>query len=425
MFKKIFYTFSAKSFTSLLSLVIVIITARYLGAEGRGVISIFVLNVAYVLMFIEFAGGGALVYLLPRFNFYQLIVPAYTWAFIWAGLVSTLFSVTGLSPPEYHLHLFFISLIHGVNAINNAMLLGYQRIKAYNISGVVQVLILLVAFYILLEHYQILDFNAYLFALYISCLAGLGITSVYLFKEIQPVATQRFRSVMKEMFSKGFFVQIGNFLQLFNYRLSYYILEFYFGSASVGIYSTGVSLAEALWLVSKSIAMVQYARISNSIDAEYNRVLTIKLVKFTLVATIALLIPFLILPERFYVLLFKHENFAEVRQVIIYLSVGVATFSVSGMFSHFFSGTGKFYINTYASGIGFVITVVAGIIIIPRYGILGAGVTATFSYLAITIYQLAVFCKQTSTDLSEFIPRKDDLGMIREEIRKFIDRKPA
>ena len=206
--------------------------------------------------------------------------------------------------------------------------------------------------------------------------------------------------------------------------LSYYILEFYFGTASVGIYSTGVSLAEALWLISKSIAMVQYARISNSTDAEYNRILTIKLVKFTFLATVALLIPFLILPEQFYVILFKHANFAEVRQVIIYLAIGVATFSVSGMFSHFFSGTGKFHINTYASGIGFIITVVAGIIIIPRYGILGAGITATCSYLAITTYQLLIFCRQTSTNLSEFLPRRDDLGMIIAEIQQFLTEKP-
>jgi O-antigen/teichoic acid export membrane protein len=424
MFKKIFYTFSAKTLASFLSLVIVIMTARYLGAEGRGVISIFVLNVAYVLMFIEFAGGGALVYLLPRFNFYQLLIPAYGWAFIWAGFISTLLTVIGLSPPEYNIHLFCISLIHGINAIHSGMLLGYERIKAHNISGIVQVSILLISFYVLLEYYQILDFEAYLYAMYLSFLSGLVITSFYLFQDIRPIATQGLKGVLKEMFSKGFFVQIGNFFQLFNYRLSYYILEFYFGTASVGIYSTGVSLAEALWLISKSIAMVQYARISNSTDAEYNRILTIKLVKFTFLATVALLIPFLILPEQFYVILFKHANFAEVRQVIIYLAIGVATFSVSGMFSHFFSGTGKFHINTYASGIGFIITVVAGIIIIPRYGILGAGITATCSYLAITTYQLLIFCRQTSTNLSEFLPRRDDLGMIIAEIQQFLTEKP-
>ena len=214
MFKKIFYTFSAKTLASFLSLVIVIMTARYLGAEGRGVISIFVLNVAYVLMFIEFAGGGALVYLLPRFNFYQLLIPAYGWAFIWAGFISTLLTVIGLSPPEYHIHLFCISLIHGINAIHSGMLLGYERIKAHNISGIVQVSILLISFYVLLEYYQILDFEAYLYAMYLSFLSGLVITSFYLFQDIRPIATQGLQGVLKEMFSKGFFVQIGNFFQL-------------------------------------------------------------------------------------------------------------------------------------------------------------------------------------------------------------------
>ncbi|PCH94900.1 MAG: hypothetical protein COB85_05105 [Bacteroidetes bacterium] len=423
MFKKIFYTFSAKTLTSFLSLVIVIMTARYLGAEGRGVISIFILNVAYVLMFIEFAGGGALVYLLPRFNFYQLIVPAYAWAFVWAGMISTVLSVSGLSPPEYHIHLFIISLIHGLNAINSGMLLGYQRIKAHNISGIVQVLILLVSFYIILEHYQILNFDAYLFAMYLSFGSGLIITSVYLFIEVLPIAKQKLKVVLKDMFTKGFFVQIGNLLQLFNYRLSYYILELYYGTASVGIYSTGVSLAEALWLISKSIGLVQYARISNSTDSEYNRVLTIKLVKFTFIATLALLVPFLLLPNSFYVILFKHSDFSEVKQVIVYLSIGVATFSVSGMFSHYFSGIGKFHINTYASAIGFIITVSMGLLIIPKYGIQGAGITASMSYIAITLYQLVIFCKQTSTSLSEFIPKMKDIAMVKEEITQFIREK--
>jgi O-antigen/teichoic acid export membrane protein len=113
-------------------------------------------------------------------------------------------------------------------------------------------------------------------------------------------------------------------------------------------------------------------------------------------------------------------EFEEVKQVLIYLSVGTAAFSVSGIFSHYFSGIGQFHVNTRSSAIGFGATLLFGILLIPEYGIMGAGITASISYSLSTIYQYALFCKMTPSRFGEFLPKKNDWAVIKDEFTRYL-----
>ena len=137
MFRKIIYTFASKFLSGILSLLIIILAARYLGHEGRGIISLLVLNITIVIMFNNFMGGGALVYLIPRENFTQLLVPTYLWALISSLLISYILTVSGLSPSEYGIHLFLLSFVHSMVTINGNFLLGFERIKELDRKSVV------------------------------------------------------------------------------------------------------------------------------------------------------------------------------------------------------------------------------------------------------------------------------------------------
>ena len=421
MFNKILYTFSAKLLTAILNLLIVVLTSRYLGAEGRGVISLLMLNITLIMMCNNFAGGGALVYLTTRENFSQLVVPSYIWAFISASTLSFILTAFNLSPPEYLVHLLLISIIYSLNAVNLNMLLGYERIKAYNFASLFQVFVLFVVFSGLLFGDGNRSISSYVLALYVSFSSGLIATSFLLFKKVHPLPKKNLWDVLKRLFSNGFLVQLGGLIQLLNYRLSYYLLDFFHGAAFLGIYSTGVSVAEALWIFGRSISLVQYARISNTTDLEYSRKLTIKLSKFSFFTTAAALIPLFLLPANIYVYIFGPE-FGHINRVILCLAIGILAFSVSGMLSHYFSGIGKFHINTQASAIGFIITVAAGFGLIPKYGMAGAGITATLSYLGSTVFQLIVFCISTRTKLKEFFPENEDIKFVRNEMKLFFQK---
>jgi O-antigen/teichoic acid export membrane protein len=93
------------------------------------------------------------------------------------------------------------------------------------------------------------------------------------------------------------------------------------------------------------------------------------------------------------------------------------------MFSHYFAGIGKHFINTIASCIGFIFTLIFGFILIPYMGIVGAGLTASISYLSTVVFQATVFKRLTKSKISEFLITKKDYYLLIREIRELIQRK--
>ena len=118
MIKRILQHFAARVLTAGLSFVVVWLTARYLGAAGRGQISLFFTDVSGLALLAGLVGGSSLIYLVPRRNVWLLLLPAYGWG--------TLVSLGGaavvglLRPvgPAYVLHLGAVSLIQILLSIN-------------------------------------------------------------------------------------------------------------------------------------------------------------------------------------------------------------------------------------------------------------------------------------------------------------------
>ena len=118
------------------------------------------------------------------------------------------------------------------------------------------------------------------------------------------------------------------------------------------------------------------------------RLLTIRLIKFAFIITAVCLVPLLLIPTDVYVEIFNGEEFGEIKSVFLYLGIGTVMFSASAMLSAYLSGTGQFQVNTKASFIGLIATVVLGFWLIPTYEMLGAGLTASASYLITVFYQV-------------------------------------
>jgi O-antigen/teichoic acid export membrane protein len=224
------------------------------------------------------------------------------------------------------------------------------------------------------------------------------------------------KTVLKGIFRLGAVMQTGNIIQFFNYRISYYFIEFFMGIKAVGVYSMGVQLSESIWLVGKSIHMVQYSRISNEQDEKYATRLTLNLAKVSFVITLlalALLYLSLIL---FFPVFFKPE-FSPVKSIMACLSFGILTFSVSIILSPYFSGMGKPVHNTISAAIALLFTVVLGWMLIPGLGYTGAAISASVSYTVATLYQLIIFVRVTKISVGDFRLKNSDIREMIEKIR--------
>src|SRR5687768_10361125 len=109
MFKKIFQTIVTKFLAAIFGFLVVVVTSKFLGAEGKGMTSLIITTVAIIMLVSDVIGGTVLVYLVPRTDLIKLLIPAYAWGLISCIGLSFLFHTLALIPNEYSQDLFFLS----------------------------------------------------------------------------------------------------------------------------------------------------------------------------------------------------------------------------------------------------------------------------------------------------------------------------
>ncbi len=88
MIKSIFSTFTTRVFSLIISFATLILTTNYLGAEGRGYISLLTASAGLINLFSGFIGGAALVYLIPRNKSRNFVIQSAILSYFWAFFVS-------------------------------------------------------------------------------------------------------------------------------------------------------------------------------------------------------------------------------------------------------------------------------------------------------------------------------------------------
>ncbi|TVQ89503.1 MAG: hypothetical protein EA393_06980 [Bacteroidetes bacterium] len=411
MFKNIYTTFASNFASALLNLLIAVVISQTLGAHAKGEQSIIITNIVIILLFTNIVGGSTLVYIVPRFDNKKVLIYSYLWALL-VCLVA--FGGTRFFPQlqnDYLIHTFIITFISALASVNTMILLGKEKIIAKNIIHVLQIFFVAAFLIFSLFVLQNRTIFAYIHALYI----GYGIAFV-----LSSILVWSYRNAGRRiddaklplipgMFQYGFFNQLGHIMQMLSLRLSYYLLLLYHSNESVGIYSIAVAITESVWLISKSIATVQYARITNSTDELYNMQLTVKLLRSALIFSIIMILVLGLLPPSFYRLLFGDE-FAPVRTIILLLVPGIFMYNFFLIPGHYFSGKGKYHINTIACSIGLFVTLIFSLLLIPRYDYFGAAIAATLSFTATSAYVFFIFRKLSGLPFREFVPSSGDLN---------------
>jgi len=407
---KIFNTLSIKLAAAICNLLIAVVVSRYLGATGKGEQSIVLTSISIILIFVNIAGGATLVYLAPRHKMSHLISISYIWSILIAFIFYVILHFLNIVSKDFIGHICLLSLINSYAAINSNLLLGKEKIKASNWVNLIQpvvTLLVLLSFFILKKNENV---KLYIYALYIAYSLSF-LFSIYKLRQktfIVSLINVGWKDTLLAMFSIGFLNQLSHLTGLLNARLSYYLLGEYKGSEQLGIYSNGVSLTEAVWMVSGSMAMVQYASIANSTNKEYAQQLTLNLTKISILISFAIIIPMILLPSSFYSLIFGKE-FVNINYIMMCLAPGVIFWNFSLLIGHYFSGTGKFYIEFTASSVGLFITLVLSFWAIPIWGYYGAGIITSLSYFFNSLIVLYFFKKESNIGIKNFFPNLIDI----------------
>jgi len=416
---KILHTFGAKLFAAIANLLIAIIISQILGPIGKGQQGLIIASIAYILVFSNLIGGAAIVYLVPRYAYSLILIPAYLWSVFIGGLSYIILKTTNLLADPFILAVCALSVVNAFIGINSSILIGKEKIKSANLISMAQpilITILLISSFFIFKNKSI---SAYINALYFSF--GLSfILSIFLLRKHAEAfyfhSIKKYFNIIKQLIQYGLLNQLAHIFQLLSFRMSYYWLNDLFSESEVGIYSNGVALIESVWIISRSISMVQYARIANSNDKVYSQKLSLSLTKGGLIFSLLIIIPLLFLPASVYEFIFGSE-FGEVGKVIRSLAPGILFFNIALILGHYFSGIGKYYVSAIASFIGMIAALFLFSILIPLYGILGAGWASSISYILTSIVIIIFFYRESRLGLKSLIISKKELQFFFTEVK--------
>lgn len=428
MFKKILNTFGTKIAAAVLNFLIAIIISQTLGDSGKGTQALLLTTISFILIFSDIICGASIIYLAPRHSFKKILVASVIWATLIAVVMG--FAIWLFYPklaPDMVAHVAILSLISSLSNINFRFLVGKEEIKKANYNTLLQPVLLvatLIIYYILLKRTDIYGYIIGLYAAY----GGTFLLGVWMLrKEYANLPNDKdkdYGPVLRDLFKYGFLNQTGHFVQFFNLRLSYYLLDRFINVGRVGVFSNAVSLAESIWIISNSIALVQYARIANADDRAYAQKLTLDLSKICLLVSAFAVIVLCLLPSQVYVFVFGLD-FGEMAGLIRILAPGILFYCVFLILGHYYSGTGRYQMNTYAALCGLVATCVCGFTLIPFYDVTGAAITSAVSYTVNALFLFVFFIRESRFKGRDFILTKDEMKNYITEMKQQFLKQPT
>jgi O-antigen/teichoic acid export membrane protein len=365
-------------------------------------------------------GGSSLIYLAPGRSLWHLLVPAYAWATLVCLAGTAAVGLLRDVAPEYLGHLLALSLLQAYFSINTSLLLGRKREAAYNILTGLQVALLAGGLLLAFVGLRWWVVPVYYYAAYLAyglpTLLSLGLL---LRLPDQWHGGRGLGATARELAQHSRGAHFSNMRAFTNYRLSYYFVAHYADARAVGVLSVGVALAEAIWLIPRSTALIQYVDLVHATDKHAQIEPTLRVARLTLLTTVLAVLTLCALPPAVLTAVFGPE-FGAARPVILLLAPGVAAIAVNVICSTYFAGVGRYRVNNLATTVGLLVTIPACWLLIPAFGIRGAAVATTLSYVASTGFLLRQFCQVTGARLPDFLPRRADLDYARSLLKKAV-----
>jgi O-antigen/teichoic acid export membrane protein len=191
--------------------------------------------------------------------------------------------------------------------------------------------------------------------------------------------------------SYGIRGQVGGLITLLNLRLDFAILGAMAGPAVLGGYAVASKYAELLRLPGTALTWVSYPRLA-ALDAEAAAAWARRVLKPAMLGVLLGAVPLFAVAGPAMRLLYGAEFDSAVPPARVLL-VGMLLAGGSGVASGYLYGRGNPGRNSVVMGVGLAFTVVLDILLIPRYGAMGASIASTVAYLCTDALLIALLLR--------------------------------
>jgi O-antigen/teichoic acid export membrane protein len=212
---------------------------------------------------------------------------------------------------------------------------------------------------------------------------------------------------------------LAGLAQFLNYRVDYWLVEYYTGSSTLGLYSLASSLAMMLWILPRSVSSVLLPSAAAG-EPEAGPLETARQARVVFTIVLLLSLP-LAMSARAWISLFYGADFVAATSAFVILLVGCVPFTVCIVLAATLAGMNRVGINLGASASGLAVTVVLDVLLIPRFGMGGAAAASAVSYLVTTVVVLISFSRLTSVPAGSCVfPKTEDARYLRDGFKSIL-----
>jgi O-antigen/teichoic acid export membrane protein len=217
---------------------------------------------------------------------------------------------------------------------------------------------------------------------------------------------------IRELFRYGLRLYPGSMTHFFSYRADVFILAALLAqpSAPLGYYSMAVSMAEMVFFFPNAVGTLLFPHVAGSATEDSARqvpmvsrvtLLVTAVFGLALVPVASVLIP-TFLPA-----------FGPSLPALYILLPGVVALSVTKVLAGYLSGLGRTGLTSSVHLGAFILNVAVNLVLIPRFGILGASAASLISYSVSSIAFSAIAARLANARVLDFwIPRRSDIRFV-------------
>jgi len=255
--------------------------------------------------------------------------------------------------------------------------------------NLVKVILSVTSFTLILCFYQFSD-NRNIVLYFLFLLIANFLSSLYIYYSVyipydDLISKKNNPLSLVKIIKKGMQYSFPLFVYGLNYKMDLIILPKFVSNSELGIYAQGVSFAELIWQIPAILSLVIFSHsISND---DNNKAFSTNLLRNTK-KLLLLMIPLLILYwyiVDFFLPIFYGPEFAYSSMITLLLLPGTFSIVAFNILNADLSGKGKPMTGAKIFSFGAIINILGNLVIIPIYGINGAAVISTLTYILCTV----------------------------------------
>jgi O-antigen/teichoic acid export membrane protein len=395
-----------------------VLVSRLLGVEGKGIFSLFMATITGLTVV------GTLG--LPQGQMYHasknaqwlshFMSNAVPFALLSGGVLALLYLGGGHALGFTQVTtLGWEGVIAGIFAVPVGVLLLYQRqyfltLHRYELAkaaGATSATLPLIG-YLVLYAGGFTSVHSFLNAFVVSQLLCLAIFQMVAHR-VGPVQSRFSPEFARRSFSFGLWQYASDIAAYLMGRLDYFIVALYLGAAGLGIYSVAAGMAEIITRLSNEIGTMLYPVFASGNMKSGQPAAALRMVTFMALALGTVLA---VLSGPMFRFLYG-AAFADAVPVFRWLVFGAVVWSTTHVTWTYVSSTGRPGYGVLVFGLATGVDALLNVILLPRFGVLGAGLAAAASYFVAGVCFFHLFLKSEGcTVRAALVPRKADFQQL-------------